>query len=46
MGEIDQPWNCPHGRPTMRHLFSLSEFKKTVTTQKKRELTFGGTLFN
>lgn len=20
MGTIDQPWNCPHGRPTMRHL--------------------------
>ncbi|KAG2223193.1 hypothetical protein INT45_011539 [Circinella minor] len=23
MGEIDQPWNCPHGRPTMRHLCSI-----------------------
>ncbi|XP_075686367.1 mismatch repair endonuclease PMS2 [Rhinoderma darwinii] len=23
MGEIEQPWNCPHGRPTMRHLASL-----------------------
>ncbi|XP_052816782.1 mismatch repair endonuclease PMS2-like [Mya arenaria] len=23
MGEIDQPWNCPHGRPTMRHLINL-----------------------
>uniref|UniRef100_A0A8C5AQU2 PMS1 homolog 2, mismatch repair system component n=1 Tax=Gadus morhua TaxID=8049 RepID=A0A8C5AQU2_GADMO len=23
MGEIEQPWNCPHGRPTMRHLVSL-----------------------
>ena len=20
MGHIDQPWNCPHGRPTIRHL--------------------------
>lgn len=24
MGEIEQPWNCPHGRPTMRHLINLS----------------------
>lgn len=23
MGEIDQPWNCPHGRPTMRHIMGL-----------------------
>ncbi|KFY45898.1 hypothetical protein V495_02743 [Pseudogymnoascus sp. VKM F-4514 (FW-929)] len=23
MGEIDKPWNCPHGRPTMRHLCGL-----------------------
>jgi len=23
MGEINHPWNCPHGRPTMRHLINL-----------------------
>ncbi|KAI7797189.1 putative mismatch repair endonuclease PMS2, partial [Triplophysa rosa] len=23
MGEIEQPWNCPHGRPTLRHLANL-----------------------
>ncbi|NXJ08346.1 PMS2 endonuclease, partial [Odontophorus gujanensis] len=23
MGEIEHPWNCPHGRPTMRHMASL-----------------------
>ncbi|KAJ9655782.1 ATP-binding mismatch repair protein [Neophaeococcomyces mojaviensis] len=25
MGMIDKPWNCPHGRPTMRHLISLDD---------------------
>jgi len=23
MGSIDKPWNCPHGRPTMRHVTGL-----------------------
>jgi DNA mismatch repair protein PMS2 len=27
MGEIDRPWNCPHGRPTMRHLMTLNAFE-------------------
>ena len=26
MGEIERPWNCPHGRPTMRHLARLGEW--------------------
>lgn len=28
---IEQPWNCPHGRPTMRHLIDLQ------TVHKKNE---------
>ncbi|KAM7371033.1 hypothetical protein PAMP_010534 [Pampus punctatissimus] len=28
MGEIEQPWNCPHGRPTMRHLANLDIISK------------------
>ncbi|KAI4095779.1 MAG: hypothetical protein LQ339_007142 [Xanthoria mediterranea] len=27
MGEIDKPWNCPHGRPTMRHLAGLRDWE-------------------
>ena len=27
MGEMDKPWNCPHGRPTMRHLTSLDQIE-------------------
>ncbi|KAI9244490.1 hypothetical protein BDA99DRAFT_296596 [Phascolomyces articulosus] len=43
MGEIDQPWNCPHGRPTMRHLCSIT---KTRTPRKKeRSIECKGSLF-
>ncbi|KAF8577108.1 hypothetical protein K439DRAFT_1365464 [Ramaria rubella] len=28
MGTMEQPWNCPHGRPTMRHLMSLSDWDR------------------
>ncbi|KZT30069.1 DNA mismatch repair protein MutL [Neolentinus lepideus HHB14362 ss-1] len=28
MGSIEQPWNCPHGRPTMRHLSDLSSISQ------------------
>jgi len=24
MGELEQPWNCPHGRPTLRHLVNTA----------------------
>jgi DNA mismatch repair protein PMS2 len=30
LAELESPWNCPHGRPTMRHLMDLSSIKKAT----------------
>ena len=30
MAELVHPWACPHGRPTMRHLFNLSQLRPKV----------------
>ena len=32
--EIEKPWNCPHGRPTMRHLINLDLLRKAKATEK------------
>jgi DNA mismatch repair protein PMS2 len=24
MSDMENPWSCPHGRPTMRHLINLN----------------------
>jgi DNA mismatch repair ATPase MutL len=31
--EIEKPWNCPHGRPTMRHLINLDLLRKSKSSQ-------------
>jgi DNA mismatch repair protein PMS2 len=28
MGSMDKPWSCPHGRPTMRHLYGLENWQR------------------
>jgi len=35
MGTMDQPWNCPHGRPTMRHLVDIAN----IPAARRRERT-------
>uniref|UniRef100_A0A182FMQ8 MutL C-terminal dimerisation domain-containing protein n=1 Tax=Anopheles albimanus TaxID=7167 RepID=A0A182FMQ8_ANOAL len=30
MRDIEQPWNCPHGRPTMRHLVNLAMINRVT----------------
>ena len=42
MGEIDKPWNCPHGRPTMRHLFKLDRWEEWIEGQGVRWLRQDG----
>ncbi|KKZ64154.1 DNA mismatch repair protein PMS2 [[Emmonsia] crescens] len=39
MGMIDKPWNCPHGRPTMRHLMSFGEWSEWDEWEAATHLT-------
>ena len=36
MGTMNQPWNCPHGRPTMRHLCDM----RTINSKSKGYIDF------
>ncbi|EDO16926.1 hypothetical protein Kpol_1020p35 [Vanderwaltozyma polyspora DSM 70294] len=30
LSELHKPWNCPHGRPTMRHLMELKQWDNFI----------------
>lgn len=36
MGTIEKPWNCPHGRPTMRHLCGLGAWDESGWEEGQR----------
>jgi DNA mismatch repair protein PMS2 len=39
---IEQPWNCPHGRPTMRHLADLVALSQRTTTSSSSSSSGSG----
>ncbi|KAF8318503.1 DNA mismatch repair protein MutL [Clavulina sp. PMI_390] len=38
MATLDQPWSCPHGRPTMRHLADLRQYIGDTRSYKPRPI--------
>ena len=39
MSSIDQPWNCPHGRPTLRYLADISHLDEDKCQRKRKFLS-------
>ncbi|KAE8671299.1 DNA mismatch repair protein PMS1 [Hibiscus syriacus] len=37
LADLKSPWNCPHGRPTMRHLIDLTTLRKEPDESSSRE---------
>ena len=34
LSTLHQPWNCPHGRPTLRHLVDLKQLAGTAAASE------------
>lgn len=35
LSTIDQPWNCPHGRPTLQYLVDIKNYNFERLTQRE-----------
>ncbi|KAL3517451.1 hypothetical protein ACH5RR_020040 [Cinchona calisaya] len=35
LADLNSPWNCPHGRPTMRHLVDLTAVHKRINVEEE-----------
>ena len=35
--DVEQPWNCPHGRPTMRHLVDMAQISSRAPIDLAKE---------
>ncbi|KAL2173867.1 uncharacterized protein P884DRAFT_287778 [Thermothelomyces heterothallicus CBS 202.75] len=42
MGEMEKPWNCPHGRPTMRHLCGLGAWDGRGWVEEEERTDWAG----
>ena len=36
LSEIDKPWNCPHGRPTLRHLINVNLLQTSASSSSNQ----------
>lgn len=37
MSTMDNPWSCPHGRPTIRHLIDLDQIPLLKSKLQKKK---------
>eukprot|EP01038_Epipyxis_sp_PR26KG_P005053 gene5053-7054_t len=39
---LEQPWNCPHGRPTLRHLFNMNNYYEIIHCDEVNSKEYSG----